>query len=133
MTLVTSTTNITGFLIIRRGSSLVNDSIDARETISRFQSAGALRSLIVEAPDLEQFPGHHQQLLHDWSERDGAKERQRADDHDYANQQEHERDAVGRERPGAGGGGFFRGDRARDRKRWNRHHEPAQQHNDRDR
>src|SRR5258708_4279135 len=106
MTLVTSTTNITGFLIIRRGSTLVNDSIDARETISRFQSAGALRSLIVEAPDLEQFPGHHQQLLDDRSERDGAEECQRADDQDHANQKEHEWDAVSRERPGTGGGRF---------------------------
>src|SRR5580700_3476022 len=106
-TLVTSTTNITGFLIIRRGSSLVNDSIDARETISRFQSAGALRSLMLETPNLEQFSGRHQQLLDDRSERDRAEEGQRANDHDYADQQEHERDTVGRERAGAGGGGFL--------------------------
>src|ERR1700689_3036399 len=91
-TLVTSTTNITGFLIITRGSSLTKQSIDARDTISRFQSAGALRSLMVETPNLEKFPGHHQQLFDDRSERDGAEKCQRAD---------------GREGPGASGGGFL--------------------------
>src|SRR5260370_35069589 len=102
MTLVTSTTNITGLLIIRRGSSLTNESIDARETISRFQSAGALRSLMVETPDLEKFPGRHQQLLDDRPERVAAEKGQRADDYDSANQQEKEGRAVGAERPAAG-------------------------------
>src|ERR1700687_516406 len=126
--LETSTTNITGFLIINRGSSLRNDSIAARDTISRFQSAGAFRSLIVATSALEEFPGRHQELFDDRSERDGAEKSQRADDQDYADQQEHKRDAVSRERPGAHGGGFLGGDRACDRERGNRHHEPAEQH-----
>src|SRR5260370_35188043 len=113
-TLVTSTTNITGFLIIRRGSSFVNDSIAARETISRFQSAGAFRSVIIVTSHgcLEEFPGHHQELFDNRSERDGAEKGQRADDQNYADQQKHKRDAVSREGPGAGRGGFFGGARA---------------------
>src|SRR5713226_2236262 len=111
-TLVTSTTNITGFLIIKRGSSLRNDSIAARETISRFQSAGAFRSLIVVTSALEEFPGGHQELFDDRSERDGTEKSQRTDDQDHADQQEHERDAVSRESPGARGGGFLGGDGA---------------------
>src|SRR5215831_10238577 len=101
----TSTTNITGFFATALGLSFMNDSLVARLRISESKSERA-------RTPLEMSPGpsgsgfgcfccrggtvtvdiskhlsiQHLEILNNWSQREGRKVRQRADDDDGSNQ-----------------------------------------------
>ncbi len=89
-----STTNITGFRTMWRGSSLTNASRIARRTIGGSNSgrlrAGALPDdawrlggrKVGMSSWSEQLPGAHQQVLDDRAERERREEGERADDQD---------------------------------------------------
>src|SRR3954447_14307463 len=94
-TLTTSSTNITGFFISTRGSSLTTAAPIAGMTILASNSAetGCLRACedsIDVTPRLvrrEQSSGGHREMLDDRAERERGEERQSADDEDHADQQ----------------------------------------------
>ena len=69
-------------------------------------------------------------MFDDGSERIGRKERQRADDHDDADQQRDEDPRMCRERAGAFGHGLFAGQRAGKRERRNGNRKAAEHHVD---
>ena len=80
-TLPISTTNITGLRAIVRGCSLRNESPIARRTI-----CGSQIDLCCAWPS-EHLPRVHHEVLDDRAEAERGKERQRADDHDHADEQ----------------------------------------------
>src|ERR1700675_2914742 len=101
-----SSTNITGFLISVRGSSLTKAEPTAGTTIFGSNSADTGMLLrrdkvsIEVAPDLigrKQSAGVDREALHDRAERERREEGEAADDHDHADDQADEQAAAGRE------------------------------------
>src|ERR1035437_5444151 len=79
------------------------------------------------------------QALHERAQQPGGEERERADEHDHADQQHHERGVIGPHRPQAGGADPLPGQRPRDREREqdrrvprDHHVKPTQQVGERD-
>src|SRR5882762_6564426 len=90
--LPSSTTNITGFLTMWRGLSLMNASPSARRT-----SGGSKRGRLVMVMS-EEPPGQHRELLDDRSERESGEEGEGAHDENDAHQkrdEERRRDGEG--------------------------------------
>src|SRR5262249_38888879 len=100
-----STTNITGFFIILRGSSLAKAEPIAGHTI--FGSVNEVTGIrlrkrevsIAATPRSEKLPGHHGELLDDWAKRERREEGETADDEDHADQQADEQTAMRGEGP----------------------------------
>src|ERR1700748_1280369 len=126
-----STTNITGFFIISRGSSLANDAAIAGLRIFgssivdidvRFCS---LRVSMEVAPKArsEQVVGGHREVLDNRAERQRREEGETADDQDDAHHEADEQAAGGRECAGRGRNRLLAGKRARDRHRRHDHEE----------
>src|SRR5262249_51344475 len=120
----TSSTNITGFFISLRGSSLAKADPMAGSTIFASSSAEAGVRLRMFAVSMEATPisvrreggaGDHRQMLDDGSERERREERQAADDDDHADDQADEQRARGRERAKRRRHRFLGGERAGDR------------------
>src|ERR1700681_2912681 len=103
-----STTNITGFLIISRGSSLTKAEPMAGITIfgSSIADTGIRLFILTTFMDVtpnelsEQGVGVHREVLHDRSERERREEGETADDQDHADDQADEQSACGRKSPG---------------------------------
>src|ERR1700675_3273942 len=74
----TSTTNMTGFLTIVRGFSLVKESTIARETIFLSARGLALAWDVWSMDSSEGFSGEHQQVFQDRSEAERRKKCERA-------------------------------------------------------
>src|SRR5215471_323374 len=105
-----STTNITGLLIISRGSSLAKDDRIAGTTIFGSSIVEAvvrfcsfMVSMDVTPMRSEDGVGVHREVLDDRAERQRREEGEAADDEDDADDEADEQPAGGRE--GAGGGG----------------------------
>src|SRR5262245_61596299 len=125
-TLPISTTNITGFLIISRGSSFRKlSTIAARRTAG--SHAETARTLLEDMAS-EHLSGLRSEVLDDRPQAEGREESQGADDHDDPHQQGREQRAPRGKRPGAGGSSLFPGQDPRDRERGDDHPEPADQH-----
>ena len=104
----TSTTNITGFFIMRRGSSLAKAEPIAGKTI--LGSVSAVTGIRLRKRDvsiemtpkyvrLEQLTCHHCEVLDDWSKREGREEGETANDEDDADHKADEQAAMGGEGP----------------------------------
>src|SRR5262245_34159579 len=106
----TSTTNMTGFLISVRGSSLAKAEPTAGHTIIGSNRAGtgirlrvlAISSDMAVTPKLvrrcKQGAGLHREMLDDRPKRERGKVDEAADDEDHADEETDEQCAVGRER-----------------------------------
>src|SRR6185295_14645783 len=132
-----SRTNITGFLMSVRGSSLTNAEPIAGTMMPRSNNADTgicLRSVEVSirmAPTLvrrEGGTGSHREMLDDGSERQRREESKAADDENHADDQADEQTARGRERAGGRGHGFLRRERTGDGQRRDDHPETPNQH-----
>src|ERR1700737_1866476 len=103
----TSTTNMTGFLIIVWGFSFANESTTAREMIFLSASGCALTWADWSMGSSEGLSGEHQQVLENGSQTQGRKEGERTHDENGGNEQR------GEQRSGDGEGsqrrrsGFF--------------------------
>src|SRR6266404_1037188 len=129
-----STTNITGFLIISRGSSLTKAARIAGTTIlgSSIAEAVAFFCSFMVSMDVtpkcvrsEQGVGVHSEVLDDRPERQRREEGETADDQDHADDQADEQAAGGRQGAGRGRDRFLVGERARQRHRRHDHEEAA--------
>src|ERR1700689_5058211 len=133
----TSTTNITGLLIITRGSSLRNDEPMAGSTIfgSSIADTGFCFCNFMTSMDVtpncvrsEQVACGHREVLDDRPERPRREEGQAADDQDDADDEADEQAAGGRQRAGRRRNRLLAGERARDRHRRHHHEEAADEH-----
>src|SRR5260370_14893233 len=94
----TSTTNITGFLIIVRGCNLRNESIAAALKIF-----GSVRALVLDCnawsmSSLERLSREHHQMLENGAETQSREKGQCSHNHDRGNKQNSEKGAGYRER-----------------------------------
>src|SRR6202158_4187279 len=104
----TSTTNITGLLIMTLGSSLTKAEPIAGITIfgSNIADTGIRLFILTTSMDVtpnersEQGIGVHREVLDDGAERKRREEGETADDQDHADDQADEQAACGRKRPG---------------------------------
>src|SRR4029077_3072080 len=135
----TSRTNITGFVMRVRGSSLTKAEPIAGKTIlgsSRAETGIRLRNVVVSievsprSNRSEQRVAGHREMLDDGSERERRKECESADDDDHAHHQAHEQAASGREGAGRWGHRFLGSERAGDRHGGDDHPEAADEHRD---
>src|SRR5271155_2386243 len=83
----TSTTNITGFRHIRRGSSFSTESHPARPKRAPSVNEEVRECTVGLMANLEGSPCEHQQMLENRAKTQHRKERQRADDQHSRNQQ----------------------------------------------
>src|SRR5215475_3238404 len=126
MTAPTSTTNITGFLIITRGSSFQKESRMAFRRILRSPSEVPCAFEVMNSS--KRLSRVHQQMLENRPQAQGREERQRADDQNYRNQQHSE------QRTGDGESAqrfwymFFRSQVSGDGQNGNDHEKPPQEH-----
>src|SRR5262245_4589880 len=95
-TLPTSTTNMTGFFAIRRGSSFHTLSFAAARRIGPSQAETA-RTFLSPMASVH-LSGLRDEVLDDRAQAERREERERADDHDHADEQHREERAVGRQR-----------------------------------
>src|SRR5882757_5331067 len=104
-----STTNITGLLIISRGSSLTNADLIAGtrifgssivEAVTFFCSFMASMDVTPKRDRSEQIVGVHREVLDDRPERQRREESETADDQDHADDEADEQATVGRQRAG---------------------------------
>src|SRR3954470_17611471 len=140
-----STTNITGFLIIKRGSSLMKDARIAGTTIlgssiaetdarfCRFVVSMEVTPNNQKAVDQntsrsEHLAGVHREMLDDGAEGEGREEGEAADDQDHADDEADEQPARGREGARGRRDRFLGGQRTRDRHRRDDHEEAADEH-----
>src|SRR5581483_6407349 len=133
----TSTTNITGFFIIRRGSSFRNEDAIAGITIFgssivatgvRFCSfAVSMEVTPKQFSSVERARGHRE-MLDNGSKRQRREEGQAAHDQDHADDEADEQAAGGRERAHRRRNRFLAGQRAGDRHGRNDHEEAADEH-----
>ena len=135
----TSTTNITGFLIISRGSSLTNAEPIAGTTIfgssiaetgTRFCSFMVSMDVTPKMIAQNTVPALHREVLDDRPERQRREEGEAADDQDDADHEADEQAAGRRQRAGGGGIDLLAGQRTRHRHRRNDHEEAADEHRD---
>src|SRR6478735_2588674 len=133
----TSTTNITGFLIINRGSSLAKAEPMAGITIfgSSMVDTGMRLFVLTTSMDVtpkcvrsEEGVGVAGEMLDDRPERERREEGETADDQDHADNKPHEQAAGGRERTRRGGMRFLPGQRTGQRHRRHDHEEAADEH-----
>src|SRR5882672_8643935 len=132
----TSTTNITGFLIISRGSSLTKDEAIAGITIfgSSIAETGTrfcnfMVSMDVTPNDrLEQGVGVASEVLDDRAERERREEGEAADDQDDADDEADEQAARRWQSPGRRRNRFLGCQRSRQRHRRHDHEEAAEEH-----
>src|SRR5712675_1929797 len=133
----TSTTNITGFLIISRGSSLAKAEPIAgitifgssiAETGTRFCNFMTSMDVTPKCVRSEQGVGVHREVLDDRTERERREEGEAADDQDHADHQADEQAARGRQRAGRRWDRFLARQRARQRHRRHDHEEAADEH-----
>src|SRR4030088_1808789 len=128
-----STTNITGFLIISRGSSLTKDDASAGMTIfgSSIAETGTRFCNFMVSMDVtpndrsEQGVGVHRKMLDDRAERERREEGETADDQDDADDQADEQAAGGRQRAGGRRDRLLARQGARQRHRRDDHEEAA--------
>src|SRR6266850_2377174 len=133
----TSTTNITGLLTIRRGSSLTKaDEIAGTrifgssivEAVTFFCSFMASMDVTPKRDRSEQGIGVHREVLDDRSQSQRREEGEAADDQDHADDEADEQAAGGRQRAGRGRDRLLGGKRARQRHRRHDHEEAADEH-----
>src|SRR5713101_6068421 len=133
----TSTTNITGLLIMNLGSSLTKAEPMAGITIfgSSIAETGIRLFILTTSMDVtpkcdrsEQGVGVHREVLDDRSERQRREEGQTADDEDHADNQANEQAAGRRQRAGRRRYGLLAGERASHRHRRHDHEEAADEH-----
>src|ERR1700712_4176592 len=133
----TSTTNITGLLIITLGSSFTNAARIAGHTIFGSSSAdtGAFFCSFRASMDVtpkedrsEQGVRIHREVLDDRSECERGEEGEAADDQDDADHEADEQAAGGRQRAGRRRDGFLARQRTRQRHRRHDHEEAADEH-----
>src|SRR5262249_7265704 len=131
-----STTNITGFFTITRGSSLVKEARIAGPTILGSTSAeteARFCSFIVSmevTPTIrsEDGAGVHREMFDDGPKRERREEGEAADDQDHADDQADEQSARGREGACRRRDRLLGGERAGDRHRRDDHEEAAHEH-----
>src|ERR1700730_3188672 len=134
----TSTTNITGFLAISRGSSFVRAEPIAGNTIfgSSIAETGTrfcsfMTSMEVTPNDRsEQGAGVHRQMLDDRAERERREKCEAADDQDHADDQADKQAARGRQGAGRRRNRLLARERTRHRHRRHDHEEAADEHRD---
>src|SRR5262245_47202575 len=135
----TSSTNITGFFIRLRGSSLTKAEPIAGSTILGSNSADTGMRLRIFGVSIgacsgsircEQRARGHREMLDDGTERERGEEREAADDDDHAHHQADEQGAGGREGAGRRRDRFLLRERAGDRHGRDDHPETADQHRD---
>src|SRR6267378_4933978 len=133
----TSTTNITGFLIISRGSSFANAEPIAGVTIfgssiadtgMRFRSFMASMDVTPKCGRSEQGVGVASEMLDDRTERERREEGETANDQDHADDEADEQAARGRQRAGRRWNRLLAGQRTRQRHRRDDHEEAADEH-----
>src|SRR6202167_2139196 len=133
----TSTTNITGFLIISRGSSLTKADAIAGKTIfgssiadtgTRFCSFMVSMDGTPKEDRSEQGVGVHCEMLDDRSERQRREEGETADDQDHADHEADEQATGGRQRASGGRNRLLARERACQRHRRHDHEEAADEH-----
>src|SRR5580698_6688598 len=133
----TSTTNITGFLIISRGSSLAKAEPIAGKTIfgssiadtgTRFCSFMVSMDITPKEDRSEQGVGVASEMLDDRSERQRREEGETADDQDHADHEADEQAAGGRQRAGGRRNRLLACERAGHRHRRHDHEEAADEH-----
>src|SRR5438445_12850 len=127
-----STTNITGFLIISRGSSLTKADLIAGTRIPGSSIVDAVTFFCSFMDSMEVTPkrnrseqgiGVHREVLDHRPKRQRREEGETADDQDHADDEAHEQAAGGRERAGRWRNRLLRRERARDRHRRHDHEE----------
>src|SRR3984957_838906 len=133
----TSTTNITGFLIISRGSSLAKaEPIEGKtifgssiaDTGTRFCSFMVSMDITPKEDRSEQGVGVHGEMLDDRPERQRREEGETADDQDHADEEAYQQAAGGRQRAGRRRDRLLAGQRACQRHRRHDHEEAADEH-----
>src|SRR5476651_352745 len=133
----TSSTNMTGFLISVRGSSLTKAEPIAGMTIlgsNRAETGFCLRifEVSIEVTPVgvrsERRAGRHREMFDDRSERKCREEGEAADNHDHADNQTDEKAACGWERARRWRDRLLGGERASDRHSWDDHPKAADQH-----
>src|SRR6267378_4372208 len=129
-TLPTSTTNMTGFFIMVRGSSLTAASTRARRMIFAshrlllfFSAMSCLRSSASES-----FPCHHQQVFKYGSQTERRKKCERAHNHNHRHQQNGKQGRGHRESTCRSGDGLFLRQVTGNRKHGDDHKEASHQH-----
>src|SRR5262249_24080915 len=127
-TLPTSTTNITGFFAMIRGSSLRTLSIAAARS-SRRSHADTAR-MVLSLTTSEHLSSLGEEMLDDRPEAERGEERQSADDRDHTHEQHDEERAGGGQRSGSGRDRFLAGKTTCDRERGDDHPEPSRQHDE---
>src|SRR5437868_3525699 len=130
-----STTNITGFLIMSRGSSFTKAARTAGTTIFGSSIAEAVAffcsfmvSMGVAPKGSEQGVGVHREMLDDRTECQRREERQPADDQDHTDDEADEQATGGWQRAGRRRDRLLGGKRARQRHRRHDHEEAADEH-----
>src|SRR5512135_1666251 len=106
---------MTGFFSWARGSSFLNESMAACRRIWRSKRETALvlmkeKRCVARAGrrDSEKLAGTHQVVLDDGAHRQAGQKRERTDQHDGADEQHDEGEALDLERAGTGGDEFLR-------------------------
>src|SRR5437660_1962276 len=134
-TLPTSTTNMTGFFIMVRGSSLTTASTNARRMIFAshklllfFSAMFFFRKFCLRQLCSECFSCHHQQVFKYGSQTKRRKKRERAHDHNHRHQQNGKQRRSHRERTRRNGDRFLLRQVAGNRQHWNDHEESPHQH-----
>src|SRR5580704_3149976 len=128
-TLPTSTTNMTGFFIMVRGSNLTTASTNARRMIFAshklllfFSAISCLRRIS------ESFPRHHQQVFKCGSQAKRGEKCERSDDYDYRDQQQSKQRSGYRERSRRGWHRFLFSQIAPNRQHRDHHEKSPHQH-----
>src|SRR6266404_209264 len=124
----TSTTNITGFLIIVRGSNLRKESTMALRRI--FESASEIgwccRCSVIASS--ENLSGMHLQVLENRAQAERREERKGTHNQNGGNEQDREQRAGHGKRPGGSWSNFFLRQVSRDGQNGDMHEEAAQHH-----
>src|SRR5882672_4330347 len=133
----TSTTNITGLLIIRRGSSLTKADLIAGtrifgssivDAVTFFCSFMASMEVTPKRDLSEQVVGVHREVLDDRTERQRREEGETTDDQDDADDETDEQTAGGREGAGRCRNRLLGRERTRNCHRRDDHEEAADEH-----
>src|SRR5260221_9142556 len=129
-TLPTSTTNITGFFIMVRGSSLTTASTSARRMIFASHKLLLFFSAIfcLKRSPSKRFPCRHQQVFKYGSQTKRREKCERAHDHNHRQQQNGKQRRSHRERTGRSGHRFLFRQVAGNRQHRDDHEEASHQH-----
>src|SRR5271166_3160354 len=129
-TLPTSTTNMTGFFIMVRGSSLTTASTSARRMIFASHKLLLFFSAMsyLEGSASEGFACHHQQVFQYGPQTESREECQRSNDHNDRHQQKGKQRRSDRKRPCRSGHRFLLRQVAGNRQHGNNHEESSHQH-----